>query len=127
MLIVSSGGVIGRYAADVLGAGTDTAIQLNLQTRNTGVTEIVQPAASSPRLVSFNAIPHLERPDRAQRGHALVTGIRYGVTAPACSSALPHQRHEVARVDRLRGLLDLRLVLRRHAARLREQGRERLP
>ena len=42
MLIVSSGGVIGRYVAAVLGAGADAAIQLNLQTRNTGVTEIVR-------------------------------------------------------------------------------------
>jgi hypothetical protein len=57
--------VIGRYTSEVLEAGADAAIQLNLQTRNTGVTEIVQPHSSGARLVSFNAIPHLERPDRA--------------------------------------------------------------
>jgi len=65
VLIVTSGGVIGRYTSEVLEAGADAAIQLNLQTRNTGVTEIVQPHSSGARLVSFNAIPHLERPDRA--------------------------------------------------------------
>jgi len=65
VLIVTSGGVIGRYTSEVLEAGADAAIQLNLQTRNTGVTEIVQPHSSGARLMSFNAIPHLERPDRA--------------------------------------------------------------
>jgi broad specificity phosphatase PhoE len=65
VLIVTSGGVIGRYAATVLGAQADTAIQLNLQTRNTSVTEVVRPAGKPARLVSFNAIAHLERADRA--------------------------------------------------------------
>ena len=64
MLIVSSGGVIGRYASEVLGAGADAAIQLNLQTRNTSVTEVIRPSSSNARLVSFNSIPHLERADR---------------------------------------------------------------
>jgi len=65
VLIVTSGGVIGRYIAEVLEAGADTAIQLNLQTRNTSVTEVIRPLSSNARLVSFNAIPHLERSDRA--------------------------------------------------------------
>jgi broad specificity phosphatase PhoE len=65
VLIVTSGGVIGRYTSEVLDAGADAAIQLNLQTRNTGVTEVIRPASGNARLVSFNAIPHLERPDRA--------------------------------------------------------------
>jgi hypothetical protein len=64
---VTSGGVIGRAVADTLGANADAAIQLNLQTRNTGVTEIVR-GASVTRLAAFNSVPHLERPDRA---HAL--------------------------------------------------------
>ena len=64
VLIVTSGGVIGRYISEVLEAGADTAIQLNLQTRNTSVTEVIRPPASNARLVSFNAIPHLERADR---------------------------------------------------------------
>jgi broad specificity phosphatase PhoE len=64
VLIVTSGGVIGRYVSEVLEAGADAAIQLNLQTRNTSVTEVIRPPASNARLVSFNTIPHLERPDR---------------------------------------------------------------
>lgn len=67
VLVVTSGGVIGRTIADALGAGADAAIQLNLQTRNTGVTEIVR-GGSVVRVAAFNGVPHLERPDRA---HAL--------------------------------------------------------
>jgi broad specificity phosphatase PhoE len=63
VLVVTSGGVIGRLVADALGAGPDAAIQLNLQTRNTGVTELVR-GRSVQRVVAFNAVPHLERPDR---------------------------------------------------------------
>jgi broad specificity phosphatase PhoE len=66
VLVVTSGGVIGRYAADVLGAGAEAAIQLNLQTRNTSVTEIIRPAGKPARLVSFNSIAHLERADRSE-------------------------------------------------------------
>jgi broad specificity phosphatase PhoE len=67
VLLVTSGGVIGRYTSAVLDAGPDAAIQLNLQTRNTGVTEIVRSSGADARarVVSFNAIAHLERPDRA--------------------------------------------------------------
>jgi broad specificity phosphatase PhoE len=65
VLIVTSGGVIGRYTSEVLDAGADAAIQLNLQIRNTGVTEVIRPPSGNARLVSFNAIPHLERSDRA--------------------------------------------------------------
>jgi broad specificity phosphatase PhoE len=64
VLVVTSGGVVGRLVADTLGAGADAAIELNLQTRNTGITELVRGRTSS-RLVSFNAVPHLERPERA--------------------------------------------------------------
>lgn len=64
VLIVSSGGVIGRSVADALGAGADAAIQLNLQARNTGITEIVR-GSSVARVAVFNSVPHLERPDRA--------------------------------------------------------------
>lgn len=63
VLAVTSGGVIGRLVAAALGAGAEAAIQLNLQTRNTGVTEIVRGRAVA-RLVAFNAVPHLEHPDR---------------------------------------------------------------
>lgn len=64
MLVVTSGGVIGRSVADALGAGAEAAIQLNLQTRNTGVTEIVRGSAAV-RVAAFNSVPHLERPDRS--------------------------------------------------------------
>ena len=64
VLVVTSGGVIGRVIAGILRAGPDAAIQLNLQTRNTGVTEIAR-GRSATRLVAFNAVPHLERTDRA--------------------------------------------------------------
>jgi broad specificity phosphatase PhoE len=63
VLVVTSGGVIGRLVADALAAGPDAAIQLNLQTRNTGVTEMVR-GRSAQRVVAFNAVPHLERADR---------------------------------------------------------------
>jgi broad specificity phosphatase PhoE len=64
VLVVTSGGVIGRLVAEALAAGPEAAIQLNLQTRNTGVTEMVRGRAIS-RVVAFNAVPHLERADRA--------------------------------------------------------------
>jgi broad specificity phosphatase PhoE len=63
VLIVTSGGVIGRLVARTLGADATTAIALNLQARNTGISELVV-GSSATRLVQFNAIPHLERADR---------------------------------------------------------------
>jgi len=63
VLVVTSGGVIGRLVADALNAGPEAAIQLNLQTRNTGITEMVR-SRMVTRVVAFNAVPHLERPDR---------------------------------------------------------------
>jgi hypothetical protein len=50
--------------AAALGADAEAAIQLNLQTRNTGVTEMMR-GRSVSRLVAFNAVPHLERANRA--------------------------------------------------------------
>jgi broad specificity phosphatase PhoE len=67
VLVVTSGGVIGRLVADTLAAGPQAAIQLNLQTRNTGVTELAY-GRSAIRVVAFNAVPHLER---AERAHAV--------------------------------------------------------
>jgi broad specificity phosphatase PhoE len=64
VLIVTSGGVIGRVVAEALGAGSDAAIQLNLQTRNTGITEVAR-GRTATRVIAFNGVPHLERPDRA--------------------------------------------------------------
>jgi broad specificity phosphatase PhoE len=64
VLVVTSGGVIGRIVAETLGAGPEAAIQLNLQTRNTGISELAR-GRSAARVIAFNAVPHLERPDRA--------------------------------------------------------------
>jgi len=64
VLVVTSGGVIGRLVADALAAGPEAAIHLNLQTRNTGISEMVR-GRSIARVVAFNAVPHLERADRA--------------------------------------------------------------
>ncbi|KWR90638.1 histidine phosphatase family protein [Cupriavidus sp. IDO] len=63
ILVVSSGGAIGRATADLLGAPAQTAIELNLQFRNTGFCEIIV-GRSTRRLLSFNNVPHLERPER---------------------------------------------------------------
>jgi len=63
ILVVSSGGAIGRAAADLLGAPAQTAIELNLQFRNTAFCEIIV-GRDTRRLLSFNSVPHLELPDR---------------------------------------------------------------
>lgn len=63
VLAASSGGAISRGVAAILQAPAQSAIELNLQFRNSAYCEIfVSPR--SMRLVSFNCIPHLERPDR---------------------------------------------------------------
>lgn len=63
VLAVSSGGAISRAVCDVLRAPAETAIELNLQFRNSAFCEMfVSPR--SIRLVSFNCIAHLDRPDR---------------------------------------------------------------
>jgi broad specificity phosphatase PhoE len=63
ILLVSSGGAIGRAVADLLGAPARTAIELNLQFRNTAFCEIIC-GRDTLRLLSFNNLPHLERADR---------------------------------------------------------------
>jgi len=63
ILVVSSGGVIGRATADLLGAPAQAAIELNLQFRNTGFCEIIV-GRGTRRLLSFNSVPHLEQPER---------------------------------------------------------------
>lgn len=64
ILIVSSGGPISTILADVLGMPLRGVVDLNLQTRNTGITEL-QAGANRVHCVSFNNVPHLDRPDRA--------------------------------------------------------------
>ena len=64
VLVVSSGGAIGRAVADLLGAPATTAIELNLQFRNSGFCELIA-GGGRLRLLSYNNMPHLDRADRA--------------------------------------------------------------
>ena len=64
VLVVSSGGPISTILAEVLGMPPRGVVDLNLQTRNTGITEL-QAGTSRIHCVSFNNVPHLDRPDRA--------------------------------------------------------------
>jgi len=63
VLVVSSGGPISTVLADVLGMPLRGVVDLNLQTRNTGITEL-QTGGNRIHCVSFNNVPHLDRPDR---------------------------------------------------------------
>ncbi len=63
ILVVSSGGAIGRAVADITGAPAATAIELNLQCRNSGFSELIS-GAGTLRLLSFNNVPHLDSPQR---------------------------------------------------------------
>ena len=64
VLVVSSGGPIATMLTEVLGMPRRGVVDLNLQTRNTGITEL-QAGARRIQFVSFNNVPHLDRPDRA--------------------------------------------------------------
>ncbi len=63
VLVVSSGGAIGRLLADLVDAPASTAIELNLQCRNTGFTELIA-GREALRLLSFNNVPHLDCAER---------------------------------------------------------------
>ena len=62
-LVVSSGGPISVITAQVLDAPLHTMIELNLQIRNTALTQFFCNARAI-RLLSFNAVPHLDHPER---------------------------------------------------------------
>ena len=64
VLVVSSGGPISTILAEVLGMPQRGVVDLNLQTRNTGISEL-QAGTSRIHCVSFNNVPHLDRPDRS--------------------------------------------------------------
>lgn len=64
ILVVSSGGPISTIVASVLGMPWRGVVDLNLQTRNTGLTQL-QAGTARIHFVSFNNVPHLDRPDRA--------------------------------------------------------------
>jgi len=64
VIAASSGGAIAMVLTQVLGIGPDKMVEFNLQARNTGITRLV----FTKRTIyfnMFNAIPHLERPERA--------------------------------------------------------------
>ncbi|MGN6318692.1 histidine phosphatase family protein [Trinickia sp.] len=68
VLVVSSGGPIAVTAQQILQAPDAAAIALNMQIRNSSVCQYVFNEAAMS-LVSFNAVPHLERAER----HEFVT------------------------------------------------------
>jgi broad specificity phosphatase PhoE len=65
VLVVSSGGPIAVFAQQILQAPAAAAIALNLQIRNSSVSQYVF-NDSAMSLVSFNSLPHLERADRRE-------------------------------------------------------------
>jgi len=64
MLVVTSGGPISTFLCAVTGMPPRMMVELNLQTRNAGFSEF-RVDKRGFRLVSFNNVPHLDRPDRA--------------------------------------------------------------
>jgi len=65
VLVVTSGGPISTFLAAVTGMPPGMMVELNLQTRNAGFSEF-RVDSRGFRLVSFNNVPHLDRPDRVQ-------------------------------------------------------------
>ena len=66
-LVVSSGGAISRAVVDIIGSPSATAVEFNLRFRNSGFVELIAGGAGakrSLRMVAFNAIPHLDTPER---------------------------------------------------------------
>lgn len=66
-LVVSSGGAISRALVDIIGSPGATAVEFNLQFRNSGFVELIAAGAGAARhlrMVAFNAIPHLDTPER---------------------------------------------------------------
>lgn len=59
VLVVSSGGPIATLVGHLLRTPPETTIELNMQLRNTAVTELIA-SAHHVRLVSFNTLPHLD-------------------------------------------------------------------
>ena len=64
VLLVSSGGPIATAVGHLLGASPEAVVELNLQIRNSAVTEF---SFNERRhvLVSFNGVPHLDAPEHA--------------------------------------------------------------
>lgn len=65
VLVVSSGGVMGSFAQQVLQAPAAAAISLTMQLRNSSYCQYFFNARSL-HLASFNNLPHLESPERSE-------------------------------------------------------------
>jgi broad specificity phosphatase PhoE len=63
VLLVSSGGPISTAVGQVLGIPALGVVDLNMRLRNSAITEF-QATPKRHALLSFNAIPHLDHPDR---------------------------------------------------------------
>ena len=63
VLVVSSGGAISMALRQILQSPPQTMINLNLQTRNTGVSQCFFNSKGF-NLNSFNHVPHLDHPER---------------------------------------------------------------
>lgn len=63
VLVVSSGGPISALLGAVLELAPRMMMNLNLQTRNSAISELAF-NAQAVHFVSFNGVPHLDRPDR---------------------------------------------------------------
>ena len=64
VLVVSSGGPIATAVAHVLDAPAHALIELNMQLRNSAITQFTFTPKRHSR-VSYNHLPHLDRPERA--------------------------------------------------------------
>lgn len=65
VLVVSSGGPISTIIGEVMGLAPRKIVDLNLQMRNASISEL-RFNARAIHCVSFNSIPHLDRPDRPE-------------------------------------------------------------
>jgi broad specificity phosphatase PhoE len=65
VLVVSSGGPISTMLGEVLGLAPRAIVDLNMQLRNASICEL-RFNERSIQCVSFNGIPHIDRPDRAE-------------------------------------------------------------
>lgn len=63
VLVVSSGGPISTLLGAVLGLAPRMMMNLNLQARNSAISELAF-NARTVQLVSFNTVPHLDLPER---------------------------------------------------------------
>ncbi|MDX1374194.1 MAG: histidine phosphatase family protein [Burkholderiales bacterium] len=63
VLVVSSGGPISTLLGAVLGLAPRMMMNLNLQTRNSAISELAF-NSRAVHFVSFNGVPHLDRPER---------------------------------------------------------------